>query len=188
MRLLPQTMKGWVIALTLWALAVTLVPVCIRYERPIKLFAYRQVQWVGFRFGEEPVRRGLASGEFGPGTSVEALLAVHTPRRVVRHDNYVTVWYYPDPRVIESTQVIAKDGKLVFACKSGFCSQSGFLFFSTLSDDDLRAWDDSHENYRYEQRKLVHDTGGAVGGPAAAAFYNIPRSEIFPDPTPDEGP
>lgn len=153
------------------------------YERLVIRALQNQRQYYEFRYGSDPVSSGLLSSRYGPGTPVETLLADHTPKRVVRHDEYVTIWYTPNPRVLESTLVVARDGNLVFACHSGFCSYSGYLFFNTLTEDELRAWDDSLENSRREARVRVWAGAHSVGGTAAVAHYQLPPTE---ESSPDE--
>lgn len=155
------------------------------YERLVIRALQNQRQYYEFRYGGDPVQCGLLSSRYGPGTSVETLLAEHTPKRIVCHDEYVTIWYMPNPRVLESTQVVARDGKLVFACHSGFCSYSGYLFFNSLSEDELRAWDDSLENSRRQSRLRTWAASHSVGGTAAVAHYQFPPPQV---PIPEERP
>src|SRR3954451_1104005 len=64
-----------------------------RYEKRITRYVNYKIQREQYRNSDDPLLRGLARGENGPGYPIEELIRAYPPKSIYRHDEFVTVTF-----------------------------------------------------------------------------------------------
>lgn len=151
MRLIPKSLKWRTLLLTAWALAVVFGTIWYFHGGDIKRYVNRHRENYRLRDHDDPVIRGLARGEIGPGASIDEFIATHKPKRVLRHGRFVEVGH-------QSVVLVAMDGKLISAY------YGGHIFFYQLSEADELAHLASRSNFFEQERQAWRDRHAAVAG------------------------
>jgi hypothetical protein len=168
----------WTAFVALFVLA-SIGSAVLRYEKRIARFVNYKIQREQYRSGDDPLLRGLATGEYGPGYPVEELIRMYPPKCIYRHDEFVTATF-GKPGEFGGTEVIAMNGKVVFARDDVWRSPS-HVFFRNMSPAEGQAYSQSFSaliDAIIEKRNAL---SMAVAGAAAVAYM---RGEYDPAPNP----
>lgn len=135
--------------------------------QPITRWTRHAAETREYRKSDDPILRGLATRQYGPGYPMEDLLAEHAPKHIYRHPPFVTA-YYGKPKEMGGPEIIAINGKIVCA-HDGWCSASHF-FFNTMTPADSAAYVVSFGNAVRRNRELKGLPHHAIAGAAGVTF------------------
>jgi hypothetical protein len=172
-----RSRRLWTALIALFVLA-SIVTAVWRYEKGITRYINYRIQRNQYRNSDDPLLRGLARGEYGPGYPIEELIRAYPPKSIYRHDEFVTVTF-GKPEWLGGTEVIAMNGKVVYA-RDGWCS-AAHVFFMTMSPVEEQAYLNSFSAVVDAMIEKRDAPPQAVAGAAGVAYM---RGEYEPAPNP----